>query len=73
MQIGNDKAAHNDSNPKMPRKQAIRRRMYSGRLNSSKICAGRDFKQDPSPRWKDQGGCPSIELDGYSTSDMRGR
>jgi hypothetical protein len=58
---------------KMPRKQAIRRRMYSGRLDSSKICAVRDLYAGPSPRWKDQGGYPSIELDGYSTSDMRGR
>jgi len=43
---------------KMPRKQAIRRRMHSGRLNSSKNCAGRDFKRDPSTGWKDQGAYP---------------
>ena len=34
----------------MPGKQAIRRRMHSGRLDSSKNCADRKFKRDPSPR-----------------------
>jgi hypothetical protein len=56
---------------KMPRKQAIRRRMHSGRLDSSKNCAGRDFKRDPSTGWKDQGAYPKIELDDYAMSDMR--
>ena len=32
----------------MPRKQAIRRRMHSGIVDSSKNCAGRDFKRDTS-------------------------
>ena len=40
---------------KMPGKQAIRGRMHSGKADSSKNCAGRDFKRDRSSRWKDQG------------------
>jgi hypothetical protein len=43
---------------KKPRKQAIRRRMHSGIVDSSKNCAGRDFKRDPSTGWKDQGAYP---------------
>jgi hypothetical protein len=54
---------------KMPRKQAIRRRMHSGIADSSKNCAG-DFKRHPSTGWKDQRAYPQIELDGYSMSDM---
>jgi hypothetical protein len=53
---------------KMPRKQAI---LHSGRLDSSKNCAGRDFKRDPSTGWKDQGAYPKIELDDYAMSNMR--
>jgi hypothetical protein len=56
---------------KMPRKQAIRRRMHSGRLDSSKNCAGRDFKRDPSTGLEGPGRVPKIELDDYAMSDMR--
>jgi hypothetical protein len=41
---------------KMLRKQAVRRRMHPGIADSSKNCAGRDFKRDRSAGWKDQGG-----------------
>src|SRR4051812_48044180 len=42
MQIGNDKAAHDES--KMPDKWALWVRTHSGKLDSSKNCA--------VPRWK---------------------
>jgi hypothetical protein len=38
MQIGNDEAAHNASNPNA-QKTGDPQRMYSGRLDSSKNCA----------------------------------
>jgi hypothetical protein len=53
---------------KMPRKQAI---LHSGRLDSSKNCAGRDFKRDPSTGLEGPGRVPKIELDDYAMSDMR--
>jgi hypothetical protein len=42
----------------MPGKQATRRRMDSSIADSSKNCAGREFKRDRSAGWKDEDAYP---------------
>jgi hypothetical protein len=55
---------------KMPRKQAIRGRMHSGIVDSSKNCAGRDFKTDASAPGRIRMRTHK-ELDDYAMSDTR--